>query len=424
MEYVEGKPMVHSLSDFAATSELARVRRLLEYPPNAQKVNEEGETRYVKAPVSSLLNLQIILGNDSDYYKHLGYNEFTGETTWRGEPFTDHLETAINLQIAEKYRIKIATERLREVMVLVAREHAYHPVRDYLEGLTWDGVPRIDELLVRYTGAADMRINRAIARKWMLSCVARVMQPGCQVDTTLILAGAQGAGKSSFFRLLVPAEAWFSDTAMDLGTKDAFQSLQGVWIYEVAELSALRARDAETVKAFLTARVDRYRPPYGRNLVRSPRQCVMVGTTNESEFLDDPTGARRFWPVVVGTFDLGALAADRDQLWAEAFDVYMTEGAACRWHLDPEEAAELAERHAQHGRTDTWRDLLERHMTINGRGDGLPMATIMAEALGLEPKDQHRGNAMRVASLLASLGCEKHRPMRAGTREWRWRWDG
>ena len=416
--------MVHSSSDREPRNEVERIRRMLEYPPKATEHVEGVGTRWVKPPVSSLLNVQIILGNDSDYYQHLGFNEFTGEPTWAGEPFTDHLETGINLQIAEKYRIKIATERLREVMILVARQHPYHPVRDYLEALTWDGTPRIDELIVRYAGAADSRLNRAIARKWMLSCIARIMQPGCQMDTTLILAGAQGAGKSSFFRTLMAAPDWFSDTAMDLGTKDAFQALQGVWIYEVAELSALRARDAETVKAFLTARVDRYRPPYGRNLVRVARQCVMVGTTNENEFLDDPTGARRFWPVTVGEIDLEALRVDREQLWAEAFEVYTVEGAACRWHLDEEETAELSERHAQHGRTDTWRELLERHMEDQGRGLGLTMTEILREALQLEPKDQHRGNAMRAASLLTAIGCEKHRNMRAGVREWRWRWRG
>ena len=409
--------MVHGSSKRKTTfqTEADRIRGLLEYPP--KRKGAEGE----RWPINSVVNLQIILGQDSDYYPHLGFNEFTGEVTWRGEPFTDHLETAINCQIGEKYKLKTSTERVRELMILIARQHPYHPIRDYLTGLTWDGKPRIDRMLVDYAGAEDVPLNRALARRWLLGCIARVMRPGCQMDTTLILVGKQGAGKSSFFRAMVPNPRWFSDTAMDLTSKDAYQQLYGVWIYEVAELSALRVRDAETVKAFLTARVDRYRPAYARNMIRIERQVVFVGTTNEAEFLDDPTGARRFWPVEVGTIDLAALEADRDQLWAEAVELYQAEGEAARWHLTEEEVQMMADRHAMHGRTDSWKDLLSDYMMRYGKGEGVPMDMILKECLELEARDQHRGNAMRVASLLTSLGCVKARTIRNGARSYRWR---
>lgn len=406
--------MVHGSSK-QKTTEADRIRGLLEYPPK-RKGNEKD-----RAPLNSVLNLQIILGQDSDFYPHLGFNEFTGEVTWRNEPFTDHLETAINCQIGEKYRLRTSTERVRELMIMIAREHPYHPIRDYLQSLTWDGTPRIERLLAQYAGAEDGPLNRALARRWLLGCIARVMRPGCQMDTTLILVGKQGAGKSSFFRAMVPNPQWFSDTAMDLTSKDAYQQLYGVWIYEVAELSALRVRDAETVKAFLTARVDRYRPAYARNMIRIERQVVFVGTTNESEFLDDPTGARRFWPVEVGTIDLAALEADRDQLWAEAVELYEAEGESARWHLTEEEVQMMADRHALHGRTDSWKDLLSDYMMRYGKGEGVPMDMILKECLELEARDQHRGNAMRVASLLTSLGCVKARTMRNGARSYRWR---
>jgi len=407
--------MVLGSSKRKITTEADRIRGLLEYPP--KRKGSEGE----RWPINSVVNLQIILGQDSDYYPHLGFNEFTGEVTWRQEPFTDHLETAINCQIGEKYKLKTSTERVRELMILIARQHPYHPIRDYLTGLTWDGKPRIDRMLVDYAGAEDVPLNRALARRWLLGCIARVMRPGCQMDTTLILVGKQGAGKSSFFRAMVPNPRWFSDTAMDLTSKDAYQQLYGVWIYEVAELSALRVRDAETIKAFLTARVDRYRPAYARNMIRIERQVVFVGTTNEAEFLDDPTGARRFWPVEVGTIDLAALEADRDQLWAEAVELYQAEGESARWHLTEEEVQMMADRHAQHGRTDSWKDLLSDYMMRYAKADGVPMDTILKECLELEARDQHRGNAMRVASLLTSLGCVKARTIRNGARSYRWR---
>lgn len=404
-----------------ATTELERIRRQLEYPPGARRIEEDGSVTYTKAPLSSVVNLQIILGQDGDFYPHLGYNEFTGETTWAGEPFSDHLETAINCQIAEKYKLKTGTERVRELMILVARQHPYHPIRDYLQSLTWDGVPRIDRLLVQYVGAEDVPLNRALARRWLFGCIARVMRPGCQMDTTLILVGKQGAGKSSFFRSMVPRANWFSDTAMDLASKDAFQQLHGVWIYEVAELSALRVKDAESVKAFLTARVDRYRPAYARNMIRIERQVVFVGTTNEAEFLDDPTGARRFWPVQVDAIKLDELERDRDQLWAEAFELFETEGSSARWHLTEEEASWMQDRHSLHARTDSWKDLLADYMSQYGKGEGVPMDMILSECLELEKRDQHRGNAMRVASLLTSLGYQKGRSMRNGVRSYRWR---
>lgn len=407
--------MVHGSSKQKLATEFDRIRRLLEYPPKRK------DSKVEPAPLNTVFNLQIILGQDSDFYPHLGFNEFTGEVTWDQQPLTDHLETAINCQIGEKYRLKTSTERVRELMILIARQHPYHPIRDYLRALTWDGTPRIDRLLVDYAGAEDVPLNRALARRWLFGCIARVLRPGCQMDTTLILVGKQGAGKSSFFRMMVPNAEWFSDTAMDLTSKDAYQQLYGVWIYEVAELSALRVRDAETVKAFLTARVDRYRPAYARNMVRIERQVVFVGTTNEAEFLDDPTGARRFWPVEVVTMDLEALARDRDQLWAEAMEAYEAEGTSARWHLTEEEAQMMSDRHALHGRTDSWKDLLSDYMIRYGKGEGVPMDMVLKECLELEARDQHRGNAMRVASLLTSLGCIKARSMRNGVRTYRWR---
>ena len=411
--------MVHS--SFAIESGLTPIQSMIA----ARLTRPPGGKGEAKAPLPSVGNLEIILGSDPDYHEHLGHNLFTDEVTWAGLPITDALETQLNCRLEATYRIRATTERVREVMQMIARAHPYHPVRDWLATLVWDGVPRIDGVLARYCGAAATPINRAIGRKWMLGAVSRVMVPGGQMDTTLILVGRQGAGKSSFFRAMVPRPEWFSDTAMDLGSKDAFQQLSGIWIYEVAELSALRARDAEAVKAFLTARADRYRPPYGRNVVRIDRQVVFVGTTNEAEFLDDPTGARRFWPVEAGAFDLDALAADRDQLWAEAFEIFTTADEEARqWHLTPDESEMLAEHHTRYARSDTWRDALEGWLSgvklAELRVKGLTAEQALSEGLELHAREQHRGNSMRVASLLASMGWTKRKTVHEGQRAWRW----
>lgn len=411
--------MVHS--SFAIESGLTPIQSMID----ARLTRPPGGKGWAKAPLPSVGNLEIILGSDPDYHEHLGHNLFTDEVTWAGAPITDALETQLNCRLEATYRIRATTERVREVMQMIARAHPYHPVRDWLATLVWDGVPRIDGVLARYCGAAASPINRAIGRKWMLGAVSRVMVPGGQMDTTLILVGRQGAGKSSFFRAMVPRPEWFSDTAMDLGSKDAFQQLSGIWIYEVAELSALRARDAEAVKAFLTARADRYRPPYGRNVVRIDRQVVFVGTTNEAEFLDDPTGARRFWPIEAGAFDLDALAADRDQLWAEAFEIFTTADEEARqWHLTPDESEMLAEHHTRYARSDTWRDALEGWLSgvklADARVNGITAEQALSQGLELVARDQHRGNSMRVASLLASMGWTKRKTVHAGQRAWRW----
>jgi len=190
-----------------------------------------------------------------------------------------------------------------------------------------------------------------------------------------------------------------------------------VWIYEVAELSALRARDAESVKAFLTARVDRFRPPYGRNVVSQPRQVVFVGTTNEAEFLDDPTGARRFWPVQVGEIDIEAVEADRFQLWAEAAEYYQY-GPDRTWWLTEEESASLTETHGRYERGDPWKDLL--HAYLAERTQPVTVLDLMTGPMGMENRDCHKSAQMRVAGILAAAGWRKVRSQKGNVRRWEW----
>lgn len=401
--------------------ERERVRAQLAYPRDSVKVDPDtGMRRYTKPPLPTLANLEILIGQDPALYPHLGLNEFVGKVTWKGRPVTDEDETGINLLIQGLYGLQSSTERVREVFHYVARERPWHPVRAWLSRLVWDGTPRLETLLSRYAGAADTKLNAIVGRKWAVSAVARIMEPGCKVDTTLILVGAQGARKSSFFAAMLPDPAWFSDTAMDLKGKDAYMQMQGVWLYEVAELSALRAQDAEVVKAFLTARVDRYRPPYGRNIREQPRQVLFVGTTNEPEFLNDPTGARRFWPVhvgVAGAIDLEAVEADRAQLWAEAMEYYQ-HGPDRTWWLTEEESAELVEVQGQYERTDPWRDVVAEW--ARDRTVPATVYDVMSVALKMEPRDCHKAAQMRVSGILAGLGWTKQRKQVSGVRAWLW----
>lgn len=216
-----------------------------------------------------------------------------------------------------------------------AATNCVHPVRDWLNGLEWDGEPRISEVLIEVLCAQGEGTYLAgVLRRFMIAAIARVMRPGCKVDNMLVLLGAQGGGKSTFARVL--GAPWSVESHSTFGSKDAAQELDGAWIVEVAELSGMRKSEVETVKNFISKQSDHYRPAYGRHVINQPRSCVFIGTTNEDKFLIDYTGNRRFWPIqCVGRVDLKLLDNTRDQLWAEARSAF---AAGEQWYLTAEEA--------------------------------------------------------------------------------------
>ncbi len=253
-----------------------------------------------------------------------------------------------------------------EAVAAVAQRAKYHPVREYLLKLKWDRTERIETWMYRYLGVPDTRYTRAVGSRWLISAVARVMQPGCQADHCLILVGPQGRRKSTALRVLAGDE-WFTDRVGDLAEKDSLQNIHGKWIVEFAELQDVVGKRAEegAVKSFITCRVDRFRPPYERRPQDFPRQCVFAGSVNLDEFLRDETGGRRFWPVSCGEIDIGALQRDRDQLWAEARLRYE---AQAPWYLDDPELVKLAAEE-QEGRyeLDPWDDIVWSWV-VAGRG--------------------------------------------------------
>lgn len=179
-----------------------------------------------------------------------------------------------------------------------ASQHAFNEVQDFIEGLEWDGVERLDTLFIDYLGAKDTSYNRAVCRKAFTAAIARAMQPGCKFDNMLILAGPQGIGKSTLLDKM--SMGWFNDSIRTFEGKEASELLQGVWLVEVSELDAFRRTDVARIKQFLSLRADRYRAAYGRHVKELPRCCVFFGSTNTTDFLQDTTGNRRFWPVDVG----------------------------------------------------------------------------------------------------------------------------
>ena len=301
-------------------------------------------------PVKSMKNLRTALSNDPKLRGRLRLNLFSGRIDVTGDLPWSRAETgktwndtdAAQLRIyLEPFFGKMAKNDVLDAVDACASDQAYHPVRDYLNSLTWDGVPRLDTMLIDYMGAEDTPYTRAVTRKSFTAAVARVMTPGVKYDTMLVLVGGQGRYKSTLLAKM--GGDWFSDSLRTFGDKDAMETVQGTWINEVAEMQALAKAEINAVKMFLSKQSDYYRAAYGRYASDRPRQCVFFGTSNTRDCLIDTTGNRRFWPVDIDRRERTKepsedLTRERDQLWAEAMH-YWKQGEKLYLSRDIEEAA-------------------------------------------------------------------------------------
>jgi hypothetical protein len=312
-----------------------------------------------------------------------------------------------------------ATGIIHEAVSVIAAEQPINPLTAYLESLVWDGRPRIRTWMRDYCEAqAEEPYLSDISEKFLISMVARAFRPGCKLDTVLILVGEQGAGKSTTLSTLAGREDWFSDTGINFREKDAALQLRGKWIYELSELVGAYKSDTENIKQFISSRVDKIRPPYGRRVTKYPRHGVLAGSTNRSEFLNDTTGNRRFWPVEVGHCDTDGLAAVRDQLFAEAIEAwrwgavpYLTDAAVIAQANEATKARQL---------DDPWVDEIRARLGETF-ADGTTLGDFLAgdfrvgdllRRLG-EPATDRR-KQMEICEALRQMGYEK-RHSRYGT---------
>jgi predicted P-loop ATPase len=352
----------------------------------------------------------------------LAFNEFGFGTValkpapWGAVPegeWTDH-EDRLAAEWLQKQGILVSAEVAGQAVQTAARDHPFHPVKAYLQGLHWDGAERLDGWLSRYLGAADNEYSRAVGARWLISAVARIFHPGAKADCCLILEGPQGIRKSTALRTL--AGEYFTDELADLGTKDAAMQTRGVWIIELSELDSLSHSEVARIKAFMSRTTDRFRPPYGMRLVESPRQCVFAGTVNHSTYLRDETGGRRFWPVACGQIDIGALANDRDQLWGEAkarFD------AGAVWWLETENLVQMAsDQQIDRYEGEPWEEVIgpwvESRSSVS-IGEVLEKCVNKLQALWTQTDKN------RVARCLRALGWERYRERQGARLEWRYR---
>lgn len=347
---VTRKPSYAAMQEFAAKDKAVKLLMARERAQAAaddfdglddaelpEDYNDEwkAELEYTKSGklLCNIANIILILENDPALAGHIVHDLFTGmDSAKDGLPWnknanqwTDTDDANLRVWLEKHYDIT-GKEKIADALTAVLTRHSYHPIRDYLNGLTWDGVPRLDRIIIDYMGAEDSELNRAMSRKHFVAAVARVFNPGCKYDYCLIMSGAEGIGKSTLLRVM--GGKWFNDSITTLEGKEGMEQLRRAWLVELGELSSIKRSDVEQVKAHLSKQVDIYRAAYARRVLEHPRQCVFCGTTNEALFLKGDTGNRRFWviPVVAELRKYKdwseAIRRDRDQLWAEAVHYY------------------------------------------------------------------------------------------------------
>ena len=350
-------------------------------------------------------NLHMIVDNDP-YFNSYELNLFSGLVVVdRSRDFCeDDIEKALKYIIYEYEISSIAKDKLTTAIKNRARDHSFNPVVDYLSGLTWDGVSRIDTWLKDYMGAENSGYSSRVGKMWLVSMVARALQPGCKVDTSPILQGSQGVGKSTVLEALLPYPELFFVADNGVENKDFFILIQRAWLVEFAELAAFGKAQIEKIKSVFSTREDKLRLPYDRVGRTFKRHCVFVGTTNADDFLRDETGARRFLPVTVGSIKLEELKAIKDQLWAEAVSLYKT--GFDYWTLPQDHKKEVDDRYA----IDSWTENVLTAAWQQYKEKGIALLPEIAEtALGLELKDLDYAKQTRIIRILKANGWEKCR---------------
>ena len=359
-------------------------------------------------PYAVPLNIERVLMRDPRQRGRFRYNEFDRSVEIDGRRIEDADEVAIQIWLYSVYELNVTDSAVSKVIQLIARKHTYHPVRDYLNGLVWtDKKPRIHAVLREYfkIKCEPGGVYDKISAAWLVGCVARIFDPGCKLDTCLVLVGGQGRLKSTGLAALMPKSNWFSDSSINMDSKDAFMQIHsGVWLYEFSELSDVSKKDAGRVKAFISSQKDRFRSPYSRNVVEWKRGVVFCGTTNkQAGFLSDKTGSRRFWPCLVSDFvDLEGIKANRDQIWAEAVAAYKS---GARWYLTADEQKELDKISEKFQESDSWEEAIEGWLENRTAGEKWSGARIFDEVLEIPLERRHRGQEMRLSGILNALGC-------------------
>lgn len=377
-------------------------------------------------------NAITILRNDPSWRDVVAYDELAQTITTlsppKWEPDEAPAETlagpwtaadTVRLQgwLLRRWALKLGPEAVDASLLVAAEAKRIDPVREYLEGLRWDAGARIGRApsqgdegavswLTTYLGAEDTPYTRHVGRWFMISAVARAYAPGCKVDTVPILEGLQGRKKGTALRALF--EPWFSDTPVDVTSKDRFGSIAGIWCKELAEFDGYRRHEASIMKAFVSSQADKFRPPYARRDIIAPRRSVFVATINPAgEYLQDETGGRRWWPIKVAVtqhIDVIALARDKPLLWAEARELYQSH---MPWWPIGEENDLCREEQAGRQARDAWEDPISFWLHKPDTSDHVTIGDVLGGALGLEKQKWDQQSQTRAGRCIRLAGWER-----------------
>jgi len=375
-----------------------------------------------RKPLGNLANVMVGLRSDPALKEMFAYDEMLRSPVLMKPlvPVADFVPHAVRdteLDELQEYLqlaglATLASGVVRQGVDLRAERCKFHPVRDYLGALQWDGTRRLPTFLAAYFGAEPTPYTRAVGQMFLIAMTARIFKPGCQADYMLILEGPQGDLKSTACRIL--GGPYFSDHMPDLAEgKDVSQHIRDKWLIEVSEMHAMGRAEASQLKAFLTRQIEIYRPSYGRAPnVSEPRQCVFIGTTNKAAYLRDETGGRRFWPVITGTIDVAALARDRDQLFAEATHQFR---AGAPWWPDKQfEIEHIRPEQDDRFEADPWENPIEEFLN---EGDQTRVTiSQIAGALGIETKKLGTADQRRIMATLDRLSWRRGK--RTGGARW------
>lgn len=329
-------------------------------------------------PAKTTNNILVILENDPLLKDKIAFDEFAnrgltlGALPWDSRNtrriWTDNDDRGIRWYLEHTYNLS-SPGKTDDALGLCAYKHTFNDVKEYLTGLAWDGIKRVDTLLIDYLGALDTIYSRAVIKKFLVAAVARAMTPGCKFDYMPILGGPQGLGKSTFLKIL--GKGWYSESLSSFEGKEAAELIQGRWINEIGELTGLNKSEVNTIKQFLSKTEDIYREPYGRRTGAYPRRCVFAGTTNDTEYLKDRTGNRRFWPVDVGLQPViknvwEQLPEEVDQVWAEAFLLWqLGEKLYLTGDAETEAFKQQEEHQESNAKEGVIKEFIERPIPIN-----------------------------------------------------------
>lgn len=383
------------------------------------RLNREGN------PLACMANLLAVLDDDPRWSSRLTYDAFALDVCLDGAPLPEEQATRLAGKLGADYHLDASTPLLLEGVRAVACARRFHPIQDWLGGLRpWDGTPRVRDLLLRGFGAdpaGDEELVVRIGEQFMLSLLARAYKPGAKVDTMLVLTGKQGMYKSTSFEALV-GTPWFLSTKLDLHNKDSFIQLRGKWLVEFGELAAVKRADDNVSKGWLSSSVDNYRAPYARRAEDHPRSTVACGTTNEEEFLADPTGYRRYRPVSVGRADIAWIREHREMLFAEALVIRAAGGERATWWFDEsDDPASWAKRLKKfvgvYVTLPPWTETVHAWLEATATDRTLEVFSIMqvlTRAVQKPAVDVRREDQTVVGNILKYLECERVDRMEQG----------